>query len=82
MYDIYQNNGIQYCSQNFNPAFLENGIVKKSYNSSSVNISNTTISGSEKDIEVYSTQSVTIGYNTTIHNGAIFKADYSNCPAE
>jgi hypothetical protein len=82
IYDIYQNSGIQYCSQPFNADLLENGTVKKSYNSSSVNISNVTISGSDKDIEVYSTQSITIGYNTTIENGATFKADYANCPAE
>jgi len=82
MYDIFLNNGIQYCSQPFNIDYIENGVVSKSYNSSAVTISNATISGNDIDIEVYSTQGITIGNNTTIGNGATFKADYANCPTE
>lgn len=82
MYDIFLNNGIQYCSQPFNIDYIETGVVSKSYNSSAVTISNATITGNDIDVEVYSTQGITIGNNTTIGNGAIFKADYANCPAE
>ncbi|MDA3879418.1 MAG: hypothetical protein PF436_03430 [Prolixibacteraceae bacterium] len=82
MYDIFLNNGIQYCSQPFNVNLLENGTVKKSYNSSAVTLSNATLSGNDIDVELYSTQGITIGENTTIDIGASFYFDYSECPSE
>ena len=82
LYDIYYNNGIQTCSQAFNVDLLENGIVTKSYNSSAVTISDATLTGNNKSIEVYSTQGITIGNNTTIGNGTSFLADFALCPQQ
>ncbi|MFA9389014.1 MAG: hypothetical protein ACERKD_04375 [Prolixibacteraceae bacterium] len=82
MYDIFHNGGIQYCSQPFNVDFLENGVVSQSYNSTAVTISNANITGSDINVEVYSTQGITIGNNTTIGGGATFFAGIASCPAE
>ncbi len=80
MYDIYYNNGIQNCDKAFNQNFIAKGIVKESYNNTAITISDISLTNSTANIKLYSTQSVTLGPNTTIGNGCTFYAGGANCP--
>lgn len=79
LYDIFMAGGTQNCSQPFKVAWLESGSVSKSYNSSAVTISNASITGTEKHIEVYSTTGVTIGVNSFIGNGTSILIGPGSC---
>jgi len=79
LYDIFMAGGTQTCSQPFKVAWLESGSVSKSYNSSAVTISNANITGDDKNIEVYSESSITIGANTFIGDGASIHIGPGDC---
>lgn len=79
MYDIYYNNGIQNCTIAFNQNFLAKGIVKESYNNSDITLSDISLTGTNTDVKIYSTQSITLGPNTTIGNGCTFYASGGHC---
>jgi hypothetical protein len=79
MYDIYYNNGIQKCNIAFNQNFIANGIVKESYNNSDVTLSNISLTNSNADVKIHSTQSITLGPNTEIGNGCTFYANNGVC---
>lgn len=69
-YDAYLNGGIQSCAHTFDPNALDNGTVSTSYNAGDISMSDISITCSDKDIEIYSTGSFTIGTNVFIGDGA------------
>ncbi|HKK64054.1 MAG TPA: hypothetical protein VJ951_15920 [Bacteroidales bacterium] len=69
-YDAYHSGGIQSCSHLFNQNAIADGIVSTSYNAGDISMSDISISGSDKAIEIYSTGTITLGTNVYIGNGA------------
>ena len=49
---------------------MANGTVSKSYNAGDIFMNNISITGNDKDIEIYSMGSITLGSNVYIGNGA------------